>query len=237
VEEELATAEDETSSVRMVSAAERSALSHDRDDDERRHTHPPSARSTDDTRAERRAVRRHADDGANLGRGTDSLSGARAAFMAGNNAPAIALAKRLEGDEAAAALEVRATANLRGAREASRLCTAAILRFPLGAELYVLQASLLLDLRDYDAASQAARRLLYLDRSLVVAHLLLGSSLAKRGDREEAARAFRNARDLAAFAPSDDAVPFADGEKAGRLADFARAQIELLGTTSGGGIA
>jgi tetratricopeptide (TPR) repeat protein len=104
-----------------------------------------------------------------------------------------------------------------------------MLRFPLGIELYVLQASLLRDQGDYEAAMQAARRLLYLDRSLVVAHLLLGSILGKRGDREEAVLAFRNARDLAALAPSDDVVSFADGEKAGRLADFARVQMQLLG--------
>jgi hypothetical protein len=90
------------------------------------------------------------------------------------------------------------------------------LRFPLGVELYVLQASLLLDLRDYDAAAQATRRLLYLDRSLVVAHLLLRSILAQKGNNAEA--------------PVNEVLPFTDGEKAGRLADFARAQMDLLGT-------
>jgi len=158
----------------------------------------------------------------------EPMSAARAAFAAGRYDRAIQLTRALIHDAGAAALEVRATANLLGAREASRLCTAAMLRFPLGAELYVLQASLLLDLRDYEGAVQAARRLLYLDRSLVVAHLLLGSILGKRGDCEEAMRAFRNACDLAQLAPSDDAVPFTDGEKAGRLADFARAQMQLL---------
>jgi chemotaxis protein methyltransferase CheR len=209
--------EDETSSVRVVAAARiREALP--------------------DGRADARRAKGPSERAAKEEQGADYLAVARAAFMAGNYARSIALAQRAFGD-AAAALEVRAAANLHGAREASRLCTAAILRFPLGTELYVLQASLLLDLREYDAASQAARRLLYLDRSLVVAHLLLGTSLAKRGDREEAARAFRNARDLAAFAPASDAVPYADGEKAGRLADYARAQIELLGTANEGGIA
>jgi chemotaxis protein methyltransferase CheR len=159
----------------------------------------------------------------------DQLSLARAAFAAGRYGHVIGLAQGLV-DDASAALEVRATANLLGAREAAHLCTAAILRFPLGVELYVLQASLLLDLRDYEAAAQATRRLLFLDRSLVVAHLLLGSILGQRGNRSEAMRAFRNARDLAASAPPDDVLPFTDGEKAGRLAAFARAQMDLLGT-------
>lgn len=171
-------------------------------------------------------------------RGTEDdrepLTAAQAAFAAGRYDHAIQLARALIEDAGAAALEVRATANLLGAREASRICTAAMLRFPLGAELYVLQASLLLDLRDYEAAAQAARRLLYLDRSLIVAHLLLGSILGKSGDHEEALRAFRNACDLAQLAPSGDAVPFTDGERAGRLADFARAQMQLLGAAPGG---
>jgi chemotaxis protein methyltransferase CheR len=229
--------EDETSSVRVVAAA-RIREAPDGRADARRANRPSDRAAQDRKIAE--AVDGLAPDERSAGAGKEEqgafLAVARAAFMAGNYARSIALAQRAFGD-AAAALEVRATANLHGAREASRLCTAAILRFPLGTELYVLQASLLLDLREYDAASQAARRLLYLDRSLVVAHLLLGSSLAKRGEREEAARAFRNARDLAAFAPASDAVPYADGEKAGRLADYARAQIELLGTANGGGIA
>jgi chemotaxis protein methyltransferase CheR len=167
---------------------------------------------------------------ATAGKGAaDPWALAQAAFAAGLYDRAIEHARTVVDHGGAAALEVRATANLLGAREASRLCTDALLRFPLGTELYVLQASLLLDLRDYDAATLAARRLLYLDRSLVVAHLLLGSILGKRGEREEALRAFRNARDLARSAPSDDVVPFADGDKAGRLADFARAQMQLLG--------
>jgi chemotaxis protein methyltransferase CheR len=231
--------EDETSSVRLVAAA-RIREAPDGRADPRRAKGPSEGAARDRKIAAARdggaPDETRSADAAREEQGADSLAIARAAFMAGNYARSIALAKRIDGD-AAAALEVRATANLHGACEASRLCTAAILRFPLGTELYVLQASLLLDLREYDAASQAARRLLYLDRSLVVAHLLLGSSLAKRGEREEAARAFRNARDLAAFAPAGDPVPYADGEKAGRLADYARAQIELLGTANGGGIA
>jgi chemotaxis protein methyltransferase CheR len=170
-----------------------------------------------------------AEPGSRAENANDGLSLARAAFAAGQYGHVIELAQGLV-DDAAAALEVRATANLLGARDAAHLCTAAILRFPLGVELYVLQASLLLDLRDYEAAAQATRRLLFLDRSLVVAHLLLGSILGQKGNRSEAMRAFRSARDLAASAPPDDVLPFADGEKAARLAAFARAQMDLLGT-------
>jgi chemotaxis protein methyltransferase CheR len=154
---------------------------------------------------------------------------ATAAFAAGDYDRAIELACSIVDHAGAAALEVRATANLLGARVAARFCAGALLRFPLSAELYALQTSLLLDVGDYDDAAKAARRLLYLDRSLIIAHLLLGSILGKCGDHAEAVRAFRRARDLAGSLPMDDVVPFADGEKAGRLADFARAQMQLLG--------
>jgi chemotaxis protein methyltransferase CheR len=177
-------------------------------------------------------IQLHAAPSSRAQNASDSLSLARAAFAAGQYGHAIKHAQELV-DDTAAALEVRATANLLGAREAAHLCTAAVLRFPLGVELYVLQASLLLDLRDYEAAAQAARRLLYLDRSLVVAHLLLGSILGQKGDRAKAMRALRTARDLAAAVPPDDVLPFTDGERAGRLAAFARAQMDLLGTGPG----
>ena len=188
----------------------------------RRDDVPPSEKVEVDTGPYRGAV-------STTAAGDDPVELARRALAAGLYDRAIQLARLRADDSAAAALEVRATANLLGTAKASRLCAAAVLRFPLAVELYVLQASLLLDLRDYDAAAQTGRRLLYLDRSLVVAHLLLGSIHGKRGERDEALRAFRNARELAGSAPSDDLVPFTDGERAGRLADFARAQIEQLG--------
>jgi chemotaxis protein methyltransferase CheR len=158
-----------------------------------------------------------------------SLARARAHFAAGRYEEAIEVVRSIGHHAGAAAIEVRAAANLLGAREAWHRCTAALLRFPLDRELYVLQASLLLDIRDYEGAAEAVRRLLYLDRTLVVGHLLLGSILSKGGHRAAAARAFRNARDLAKSAPADDVVPFTDGEKVGRLTDFARAQIQMLG--------
>jgi chemotaxis protein methyltransferase CheR len=205
-------AEDETTGVRSLPVAERSAGLGSAESDRQW------------IRSRRDSVPATTREGA-----ADPLALAQAAFAAGRYAHAVELLQTLADHPGAAALEVRATANLLGAREASRLCTVALLRFPLEAELYVLQASLLLDSRDYPAATQAARRLLYLDRSLVVAHLLLGSILGKSGGHDEAVRAFRNARDLAELALPNDVVPFADGEKAARLADFARAQMQLLG--------
>jgi chemotaxis protein methyltransferase CheR len=64
--------------------------------------------------------------------------------------------------------------------------------------------------------------------------LTLGSILRRRGDREGARRAFRNARDLCAARPADEIVPLSDGEHAGRLAEAAAAQLAILDETARG---
>lgn len=79
-------------------------------------------------------------------------------------------------------------------------------------------------------AAAAARRALYLDPSLAVAHLLLGGALARSGDTPAARRALRSAERLLADLPADAPAPAADGETAGRLCQLARAQRELLGS-------
>jgi chemotaxis protein methyltransferase CheR len=98
----------------------------------------------------------------------------------------------------------------------------------LSAELHYLHAVLLLDLGKNDEAAQALRRVLYLDRTLAVVHFTLGAILRQRGDRAGACRAYRNARDLCAARPAEEAVPLADGEPAGRLAEIAGAELILL---------
>jgi chemotaxis protein methyltransferase CheR len=77
-------------------------------------------------------------------------------------------------------------------------------------------------------AARAARRLIYLDRSLALAHFLLGSILQRHGNRKGAWRAYRNAHDLCAARPEDEIVPLSDGEPAGRLAEAARVQMQRL---------
>jgi chemotaxis protein methyltransferase CheR len=135
------------------------------------------------------------------------------------------------GDRAeAAALRVRALANL-DAEEAQRVCAEAIARHPLSSELHHLRALLLHGLGRDDEAARAARRVLYLDRSLAPAHFLLGAILRRRGDRVGAWRAFRNARDLCAARAAGEIVALSDGESAGRLA--AAAALQMAGLESG----
>jgi chemotaxis protein methyltransferase CheR len=131
---------------------------------------------------------------------------------------------------AACGVHVRALANL-DLERAEAACAEAVRRHPLSGELHHLRAVLLMSLGRDDEAAQAARRALYVDRSLAIAHFTLGSILRRKGDPAGAWRAFRNARDLCAARPADEPVPLSDGELAGRLADEARIQMVQLGTS------
>jgi chemotaxis protein methyltransferase CheR len=119
-------------------------------------------------------------------------------------------------------------ANAKGAEQAERIAQAALRRHPLDAHLHYLRATLLLALDRGEDAEHEAGRALYLDPSLAVAHFLLGTILRKRGARPDALRAFRNARDLCAARPPDEAVPAGAGERTGALHSAASAEIEQL---------
>jgi chemotaxis protein methyltransferase CheR len=111
---------------------------------------------------------------------------------------------------------------------AEGMCAEAVQRRPLDVELRYLHAILLLGQRRDQEAVQAVRRVLYLDRTLAVAHFTLGTVLERRGDRGGACRAYRAAHDLAVARPPDEPVPLADGEAAGRLAAAAAARLAAL---------
>jgi chemotaxis protein methyltransferase CheR len=157
----------------------------------------------------------------------DPLTAAREALARGDYPRAVGLTHRLTTDPAACALHVRALANL-DAGQAVGVCAEAASRHPLAAELHYLHAVLLLDIGRDDEAVRAARRALYLDRSLAIVHFALGSMLWRHGDVEGARRAYRNARDLCAARPAAEPVPLAEGEPAGRVAEAAAAQLATL---------
>jgi len=124
-------------------------------------------------------------------------------------------------------------ANAKGALGAEWIAHAALRRHPLDAPLRYLRATLLLALDRDEEAEQEARRVLYLDPSLAVAHFLLGTILRKRGVHSDALRAFRNVRDLCAARPSDEEVPAGAGERTGTLHSAAAAEMERLEVTLG----
>jgi chemotaxis protein methyltransferase CheR len=126
-------------------------------------------------------------------------------------------------------VRIRTLAN-QDVEKAERVCAAATARHPLSSELHYLRAVLLADLGRDEEAVQAARRALYLDRSLAIVHFTLGSLLERRGDRVGACRAYRNARELCRAGPAEDIVRLTDGEPAGRLAAAAEARLAQLKT-------
>ncbi len=158
----------------------------------------------------------------------DRLDDARQALARGDYRRAANGTLGLFDDVAAVSLHVRALANLdMGAAVVAAARGAE--RHPLAAELRYLHAVLLVNLGRCDEAAAELRRVLYLDRTLAVAHFTLASILAARGDGAGARRAYRNTRDLCAGRPADEAIPLADGESAARLAEVAAAELALLG--------
>ena len=132
---------------------------------------------------------------------------------------------------------VRALANLGALEAAGTSCAAALDRHRSSAELFYLHAVLLAESRRHREAADAARRALYLDRNCVMAHLVLGGALLRLGDRAGARRAFRNVERLLAGMPVDAVVPASDGERAGRLAEMARVQLQLVEVAGKGAVA
>ncbi|MEK7474556.1 MAG: CheR family methyltransferase [Candidatus Coatesbacteria bacterium] len=141
-------------------------------------------------------------------------------------APGIPPAPAEEPDPAA---RIRGIANLAGLPAALREVEDARLRSPHSVDLAFLRAVVLSELGRLDDAAAEARHALYLDRTLAAAHFLQGTILRRLGDLGGAARAFRNARDLAAGRPPDEPVPLGEGERAGRLAEGAAVQLEMVG--------
>jgi chemotaxis protein methyltransferase CheR len=123
---------------------------------------------------------------------------------------------------------VRALANEGRLMEAGTACSSALEQYGTSAELMYLHAVLLAEGGRHRDSADAARRALYLDRDLIVAQLLLGSALAKLGDRSAAVRVLTTAERTLAAADPESLVPSSDGEPAGRLREMARVQLKLV---------
>ena len=119
-----------------------------------------------------------------------------------------------------------------GSERAFRVCAEAAAQQPFDAGLQILSALLLLDLKRLEEARNAARRAIYLDRALPLAHFVLGNIALERADAKEALISFRNARDCAAALPKDTPITLFEGGRAGQLAQSARLKLTLLGYES-----
>ncbi|MDB4893505.1 MAG: methyltransferase, CheR-type [Gemmatimonadetes bacterium] len=125
-------------------------------------------------------------------------------------------------------LYIRAVANQGRLHDAGELCARALETHPLAAELHYLHATLLVEARWYADAAIAARRAIYLDRKLVVSHLLLGDTLTRTGDANGARIAFENVMTLLADVDPATLVEGADGVPAGRLRQIATLRLGNL---------
>jgi chemotaxis protein methyltransferase CheR len=96
------------------------------------------------------------------------------------------------------------------------------------AELLYLHAVLLLQAGRTAEAAATARRALYLDRTLIVAHLTLADALRRTGKLGAARRSLRNAAVLLETFDRETQVPASDGDTAGRLVELVRVKLRLL---------
>jgi chemotaxis protein methyltransferase CheR len=144
------------------------------------------------------------------------------------HATAIAQPSPLPNDETLAALEVRATWNVDGANPAERICTLALHRHPMSAELHYLHAMTLLESKRMQDALRAVRCALYLDRTLAIAHFAHGAILESLNDLEGARRAYRNTYEGCKKHEPDDAVAFGDGIIAQGLCNAASHALKEL---------
>lgn len=125
-------------------------------------------------------------------------------------------------------LLVRSLANRGCLADAGQAAAAALERHRDSAELLYLHALLLSQSSLHAEAASAAKRALYLDRDMIVAHMALSNARARLGDAEGARRALRNADVLLARLSPDAVVPASDGQGAGRLKQMIRAQLSVL---------
>ena len=107
-------------------------------------------------------------------------------------------------------------------------------RHLFSAELHYLYAVLLVGLDRDDEAAAEARRVLYLDRSLAVAHFLLGSVSLRRDDRGGACVAATGTPATSARrCRPGRSWPSPTASRRGRLAELARLQLERLDAVEG----
>jgi chemotaxis protein methyltransferase CheR len=132
-------------------------------------------------------------------------------------------------EEAAWVARVRTLANQGHVRDALALVSQALTEHRFSAELLYLQAVLESEQGRARAALASARRAIYLDRDMVVAHILMAQVQNRLGLAVSARRSLINAQTLLEDLPPDQPIPAADGEPAARLAEMVRLQLQFLG--------
>lgn len=190
---------------------------------------------TPDDAVSARVAARHADtegDTRTASVGDSAVpDGVRAAYAAHDYVRSAALAAThlaIHDTPSLRAMHVRALANMGQLSAAGKASAAALEQHRDSAELLYLHALLLLEGSQWREAAAAARRALYVDRTMVVAHLTLADALKRGGQVTGARRALNNAASLLEALPDDQVVPASDGETAGRLRTNVEARLRLM---------
>lgn len=137
-------------------------------------------------------------------------------------------AAAVDGPEEAIAW-ARELANKGRLVEAGKVCAAALERFPGQAQLHLIAAVLHGEAGRWSDSERATRRALYLDRSLVLAHVALGDAIARLGNAAAARRSFENAAALLVSAEAEE-MPVTNEMSTVRLMDIVRAHLSMLDT-------
>jgi chemotaxis protein methyltransferase CheR len=122
----------------------------------------------------------------------------------------------------ALALLARSHADLGQLDDARHCCEAAIAADRTSPELRYLQAMILQEQGQLDAAMQSLRQALFLDQDFVLAHFALGSLCRRRGRTVEANRHFANAAALLGKHAPDETLPESAGITAAGLSAMIR---------------
>jgi chemotaxis protein methyltransferase CheR len=131
--------------------------------------------------------------------------------------------------ERAEALQtVRDVGKHEGNERAIDACRRALEKSPDATDLQLWLAALLLEL-DRDAEAEVTlRTLLYLDRKLIMGHLLSALLARRRGDHTRAARAYQRVVTLCAARDDEEPVPMGEGLDHRTLAENAAAELRAL---------
>lgn len=132
------------------------------------------------------------------------------------------------GDPGGALLLARALGHLGRNAAAARACRLALADHPDHAELLTCLAVHLTRSGRHEAAVAPARRAVYLDGRLAMAHVALGMALARQGHVRRARSALTTALRLLNSMADGASVTAADGESPARIAATVRAQLGLL---------
>jgi Methylase of chemotaxis methyl-accepting proteins len=123
---------------------------------------------------------------------------------------------------------IRADASQGRLPDAVAACARAIARYPDAPELHIVDSTLAAQHGQHAAAVEAARRAVYLDRSLAAAHVALGMALLCGSDVAAAGRSLRAAERLLAEASPAEPVEASDGASAAHMLATVRAHRALL---------